>query len=84
MYPEEYHELRRHIRNELGVLIENAPDKECFGCIWFDFYFTKAGAPENPNYAKCNQYGISLESNQNPNLVKRHIICLLDNRKEIE
>lgn len=82
---EEYDELRRHIKDELGTLIKNTPDKRCYGCIWFNHYpVTGYGVPERTPYAYCTQYDIRWVCSQTAKLVSRHIICLLDNGKEIE
>jgi hypothetical protein len=82
---EEYDELRRHIKDELGTLMENTPDKKCNGCIWFKHYpVTGYSAPERMPYAYCTQYDIRWVCSQTAKLVSRHIICLLDNGKEIE
>jgi hypothetical protein len=83
-HQEKNDELRRHIKDELGILMQNTLDKKCFGCVWFNHYpVTGYGAPERVAHASCNQYGISWECSQTAKLVNRLIVCLLDNGKEM-
>lgn len=75
-------ELADRIKNEISLLYKTAEDTQCLHCVYFKWYGTRIGAPENRPHFWCEYYCMG-GSCGNPNTVTRLIECMLENVKEV-
>jgi len=85
-YYQNYQELRNKINTDIKELWINTPteDKICYGCIDFEHYPVRGGAPERQSYTKCGTLGMTWECSNSKKGVERIMECLLGDYKTIK